>query len=117
MTSATRKLTEPHVLAHTKRQLFPEEDTENTYAIVDTQFAIDHWVSEEAISEEIKEILAPFNHVQVGSGYPDLVGVRNLESDFLAVERFGDDPISTHYIPRSRSNCSSVAMRTCERGC
>lgn len=92
MASVTRGLTEPYVLAHTKRRLFPEEERDNTYSVVDTQFAVDHWISEEAISEEIKEVLAPFNHVRIGSGYPDLVGVRNLESDLLAVERFGDDP-------------------------
>jgi hypothetical protein len=92
MASTTDQLTEPLVLAHTKRRLFPEEDTDNAYATVDTQFSVDHWITEEPINEEIKSILAPFNHVQVGSGYPDLVGVRNLESDLLAVERFGEDP-------------------------
>lgn len=92
MASASEQLTEPLVLAHAKRRLFPDDETTNTYAVVDTQFARDQWIAEEVIAENIKQVLAPFNHVQVGSGYPDLVGVRNLESDLLAVERFGDDP-------------------------
>jgi hypothetical protein len=90
--SATRRLTEPHVLAHTKRRLFPEADATDAYAVVDTQFARTNWVAEAEIDAAVKQTLAPFNHVQVGSGYPDLVGVRNLDTDLLAVERFGDSP-------------------------
>jgi hypothetical protein len=37
MSSAASSLSEPHVLAHAKRRLFPDEaDDENTYAVVDT---------------------------------------------------------------------------------
>ena len=90
--TASNRLSEPHVLAHTKRRLFPGSDEENTYAVVDTQFSTDRWLAGERITPEIRETLAPFNHVRVGQGYPDLVGVRVLESDFLAVERFGDEP-------------------------
>ena len=85
-------LSEPRVLAHTKRCLFPDPEEDNTYAVVDTQFAVDEWLADEPIDSELREHLAPFNHVQVGSGYPDLVGVRQLESELLAVERFGDHP-------------------------
>ena len=85
-------LSEPQVLAHAKRRLFPEDDQSNTYAVVDTQFAGGEWLAGQAIDESIRETLAPFNHVRVGSGYPDLVGVRPLESDLLAVDRLGDDP-------------------------
>jgi len=85
-------LSEPHVLAHTKQRLFPDLEAESTYAVVDTQFAVDEWLAGESIESEVHEQLAPFNHVQVGSGYPDLVGVRTLESELLAVERFGDQP-------------------------
>ena len=85
-------LSEPRVLAHTKRRLFPDPEEDNTYAVVDTQFAVDEWLADEPIDSELREHLAPFNHVQVGSGYPDLVGVRQLESELLAVERFGDHP-------------------------
>ncbi len=91
MSSATQSLTEPAVLAHTKRRLFPD-DGEAAYAVADTQFARTNWVADAAIAPEVTETLAPFNHVQVGSGYPDLVGVRSLDSDLLAVERFGDTP-------------------------
>jgi hypothetical protein len=77
--SATASLTEPEVLAHTKRALFPE-DSEDTYVVADTQFAKDRWVSNREIQEEVKNTLAPFNHVRVGSGYPDLVGVRGTDS-------------------------------------
>jgi len=85
-------LSEPHVLAHTKQRLFPDPEAESTYAVVDTQFAVDEWLAGEPIEPEVRDRLAPFNHVQVGSGYPDLVGVRTLESELLAVERFGDQP-------------------------
>ena len=91
MASVSESLSEPAVLAHTKRHLFPNDDAENTYAVVDTQFAQTNWLSEVDIDVEIKQTLAPFNHVQVGSGYPDLVGVRSLNSDLLAVEQSGDN--------------------------
>lgn len=92
MASASESLSEPAVLAHTKRHLFPDNGEENTYAVVDTQFAQTSWLSEVDINAEIKQILAPFNHVQVGSGYPDLVGVRNFDSELLSAEERSDDP-------------------------
>ncbi|MFD1642847.1 hypothetical protein [Halohasta litorea] len=85
-------LSEPAVLAHTKRQLFPADDSAASYAVVDTQFAVEEWLPDQPIPAEIHDQLAPFNHVRVGTGYPDLVGVRLLDPDFLAVERFGDEP-------------------------
>jgi len=85
-------LSEPAVLAHTKRQLFPADDSTASYAVVDTQFAVDEWLPDQPIPAEIHDQLAPFNHVRIGTGYPDLVGVRLLDPDFLAVERFGDEP-------------------------
>lgn len=90
--ASAASLSEPHVLAQTKQRLFPEPGEENTYAVVDTQFAVEEWLAGEQIDPELREDLAPFNHVQVGSGYPDLVGVRTLESEYLAVDRFGDQP-------------------------
>jgi hypothetical protein len=89
---AADSLSEPHVLAHAKRRLFPEDGAEGTYAVVDTQFAGGEWLAGQAIDESVRETLAPFNHVRVGSGYPDLVGVRTLESELLAVERLGSEP-------------------------
>jgi hypothetical protein len=89
---AAGSLSEPHVLAHAKRRLFPEDDQSDTYAVVDTQFASEEWLEGQAVDVAVRETLAPFNHVRVGSGYPDLVGVRALESELLAVERLGDDP-------------------------
>lgn len=91
MASAATTLTEPHVLAHTKRRLFPD-DAEDGYVVVDTQFSADRWLAEESIDPGVREALAPFNHVRVGSGYPDLVGVRVLGDDLLAVDRLGDEP-------------------------
>jgi hypothetical protein len=90
--ASAASLSEPTVLAHAKHRLFPDPSESNTYAVVDTQFAADEWLAGEDIEPALRERLAPFNHVQVGSGYPDLVGVRHLESDLLAVERFGDQP-------------------------
>ena len=91
MAAAASSLSEPRVLAHCKERLFPE-GASNAYAVVDTQFSTDRWLEGVPIEPSIRETLAPFNHVRVGSGYPDLVGVRALESELLAVERFGDDP-------------------------
>ena len=80
---------EPQVLAHAKRRLFTDE---GSYAVADTQFSTDTWLANETIDEAVIDALAPFNHVQVGSGYPDLVGVGTVDEDLLAVERLGDDP-------------------------
>lgn len=85
-------LSEPQVLAHAKRRLFPDDHEPNTYAVCDTQFAMEEWLPGQQIPPDVREQLAPFNHVRLGAGYPDLVGVRLLESDLLAVERFGDQP-------------------------
>ncbi|MBX0295597.1 hypothetical protein [Haloarcula nitratireducens] len=91
MASAAGSLTEPRVLAHTKRRLFPA-DANDGYVVADTQFASERWLANESIDPAVKETLAPFNHVRVGSGYPDLVGVRALDDDLLAVDRLGDEP-------------------------
>lgn len=89
---ASAALSEPQVLAHAKRRLFPDTNEPNTYAVVDTQFAKEEWLQGQPIPPDVRKQLAPFNHVRLGSGYPDLVGVRLQESDLLAVERFGDQP-------------------------
>ncbi|MFW5900682.1 MAG: hypothetical protein ACOCSP_01245 [archaeon] len=89
MGSTTARLSEPTVLAHAKQRLFPDDDG---YAVVDTQFSSDRWLASRAIDAEVKESLSPFNHVQVGSGYPDLVGARLLDEDLLEMGRVGDEP-------------------------
>jgi hypothetical protein len=89
--TAAGALTEPDVLAATKQNVFSPE-SEQGYVVTDTQFAQDRWLDDQPINRETKSILAPFNHVQVGSGYPDLVGVDHLDTDLLAVDRLGDEP-------------------------
>jgi hypothetical protein len=89
--SSAASLTEPHVLAQTKDHLFPETG-EDGYVVADTQFAQERWVDDQPIDPGVKSTLAPFNHVQVGSGYPDLVGVRRLDDGLLAVDRLGEEP-------------------------
>jgi hypothetical protein len=89
---STAALSEPQVLAHAKRRLFPDPDEPGVYAVSDTQFATDEWLAGRPIPDSVRERLAPFNHVRLGTGYPDLVGVRVLESDLLAVERLGSTP-------------------------
>ena len=84
-------LSEPQVLAHTKRRLFRDDATES-YAVVDTQFATEEWLPGQRVATAVRETLAPFNHVRIGQGYPDLVGVCALESDLVAVERVGSEP-------------------------
>jgi hypothetical protein len=80
-------LSEPEVLASAKARLFPDPDEDRTYAVCDTQFGQQTWLHGQQIPESIRDQLAPFNHVRVGSGYPDLVGVRKLENDLLSVDR------------------------------
>ncbi|MDQ2051034.1 hypothetical protein RBH26_11135 [Natronolimnohabitans sp. A-GB9] len=94
MSSAAGSLSEPQVLAHTKRRLFPieERDASRSYVVADTQFSQDEWLPGRPIEPEIRDRLAPFNRVQVGGGYPDLVGVCDLESELLAVDRLGEEP-------------------------
>jgi len=112
MASAAR-MTEPHVLARTKRRLFPESDAEDTYAVVDTQFSRDTWLEDDQVDAAVRETLAPFNHVRIGSGYPDLVGVRPLDADLLAVERVGDDPALIAVEAKGRTGAGTVGV---ERG-
>ncbi len=92
MATASGGFSEPRVLARAKECLFPDDDEVGSYAVTDTEFSTDEWLSGEGIAPAIHEQLAPFNHVRVGSGYPDLVGVRKLDPDLLAVERFGEEP-------------------------
>ncbi|MBZ6494713.1 hypothetical protein [Natrinema longum] len=92
MSSAARSLSEPQVLAHTKRRLFPAADESTAYAVADTQFSMAEWLPGRPVDPAVRDCLAPFNHVRIGGGYPDLVGVRTLESDLLAVERLGEEP-------------------------
>jgi len=92
MASAAADLTEPHVLAHAKRRLFPDADEPGTYAVVDTQFSTEEWRPGRHVTRSVREVLAPFNHVRLGGGYPDLVGVRSLEPAWLAVDRLGGEP-------------------------
>ncbi len=73
----TTALSEPRVLAHTKQALFP--DSRDSYVVADTQFAKDSWLKGVEIDDGVRRELAPFNHVRVGSGYPDLVGVSTTE--------------------------------------
>ncbi|MCU4802553.1 hypothetical protein OB920_19495 [Halobacteria archaeon HArc-gm2] len=89
---ASAALSEPQVLAHAKARLFPDPGEDEAYAVVDTQFAMDEWLADQRVPEAVRDRLAPFNHVRLGSGYPDLVGVRKLEDDLLAVDRVGDQP-------------------------
>jgi hypothetical protein len=91
MAGAAADLPEPTVLAHAKRRLFPDDDADS-YAVADTQFSTDEWLAGERIDPGVRETLAPFNHVRLGGGYPDLVGVRALDDDLIAVERLGDQP-------------------------
>jgi hypothetical protein len=85
-------LSEPRVLAHAKQRLFPDVDEGGAYAACDTQFATEEWLAGRPVPLEVREHLAPFNHVRMGSGYPDLVGVRTLEADLLSVDRLSDQP-------------------------
>ena len=110
--SSAASLSEPQVLAHTKRRLFPDDDESSAYAVVDTQFAQAEWLDAEPIAAEIRTQLAPFNHVKIGSGYPDLVGVRVLEADLLAVDRLGEEPPLIAVEAKGYTDSGSVDVET-----
>lgn len=78
----TDRLSEPAVLAIAKQHLFAPED-EDSYAVTDTQFATDFWRSGDPVDDRIHTVLSPYNHVRLGSGYPDLVGVGRLDDEYL----------------------------------
>ncbi|WP_439026992.1 hypothetical protein [Haloarchaeobius sp. DT45] len=78
------QLSEPVVLSHVKRSLFPETDDSRSYAVVDTQFTMASWREGEPVDPDTREDLSPFNHVRVGSGYPDLVGVGPLDDSLVS---------------------------------
>lgn len=88
--AAGGKFTEPEVLAQTKRHLFSADADE--YVVTDTQFAQDSWVNGEPIDERIHETLAPFNHLALGSGYPDLVGVTAVDEVAVDTDTPLDEP-------------------------
>ncbi len=93
MGSAAASLSEPQVLAHTKRRLFPDDgERGSSYVVADTQFSQSEWRPGHPIDPSVRDSLAPFNHVRVGGGYPDLVGVASVDADLLAVDRLGDEP-------------------------
>ena len=82
VTDGIDDLPEPAVLAIAKQHLFPA-DTEDSYAVTDTQFSRSFWRAGTGINDRVRAVLAPFNHVPLGSGYPDLVGVGQLEPEYL----------------------------------
>ena len=90
MATAASGLSEPQVLARTKDRLFT--DREDAYVVADTQFAQQRWLDATPIEASVQATLAPFNHVQVGTGYPDLVGVQTLSTELVSVDRLGDRP-------------------------
>jgi len=106
--ATTASLSEPHVLAHAKRRLFPDSEEPNTYAVCDTQFAVEEWLSGRRIPDDVRQSLAPFNHVKVGTGYPDLVGVRLPEPELLAIERLDDDPPLIAVEAKGRTDAGGV---------
>ena len=84
---STSTLSEPEVLAFTKRRLFSNTSDEEAFTVTDTQFSTDEWLDGEPISSEIADELSPFNHVQVGSGYPDLIGAGAISSEIYRGSR------------------------------
>ena len=88
---AAASLSEPQVLAHTKRHLFAAE-SDRSYSVCDTQFAQSEWLSGQPISSHIRDDLSPFNHVEVGGGYPDLVGVHPLDEPYVAGGKRSNEP-------------------------
>ena len=49
--ASAASLSEPSVLAHAKRRLFPDPGEPDTYAVVDTQFAVEEWLAVDRFDE------------------------------------------------------------------
>jgi hypothetical protein len=79
-------LSEPNVLASTKEFLVSDSTSTDSdtirYATVDTQFRKEKWPNVGPIDETTRKVLAPFNHVAIGSGYPDMVVTGALSDVF-----------------------------------
>lgn len=63
-----KTFTEPRVLALAKDYL--SQDSEEGYAVVDSQFQRSRW-GEEIITEELRRQLQPINSLAMENGYPD----------------------------------------------
>ncbi|MFW6385220.1 MAG: hypothetical protein ACOCY7_03695 [Halodesulfurarchaeum sp.] len=92
--------------------MFGDVETGKGYVVADTQFAADRWLADRPIDPAIRDLLAPFNHVKIGSGYPDLVGVRILEDEFVAVDRLGTDPPLIAIEAKGHTGGGSVGVET-----
>ncbi|GAB6878240.1 hypothetical protein JCM17823_05140 [Halorubrum gandharaense] len=84
---AASTLSEPEVLAFTKRRIFSDTSAAEGFAVTDTQFSTDEWLDGEAIPSEVTDELSPYNRVKVGTGYPDLVGAGKIPSDLYRGSR------------------------------
>ena len=89
--SSAPQLSEPRVLASTKQAVL-RDDAEQSYAVTDTQFATREWLAGQTISDDIRDILSPFNRVKVGSGYPDIVAVTPLDEEFIVADEQPAEP-------------------------
>ena len=101
-------LSEPEVLAHTKQHLFTDSDT--GYSVCDTQFAQSEWLAGQHISPRIRETLAPFNHVEVGGGYPDIVGVNPIEEAYLSTDQPPAEPPLVAIEAKGHTESGGVAI-------
>ena len=50
--ASAASLSEPSVLAHAKRRLFPDPDEPDTYAVVDTQFAVEELLAVDRFDDQ-----------------------------------------------------------------
>ena len=69
--ASAEPLSEPQVLAHTKRQLFPADESAESYAVVDTQFATDEWLPGQPIPAE--RVVEAVDSACTGAAFLDLI--------------------------------------------
>ena len=50
--ASAASLSEPSVLAHAKRRPFLDPDEPDTYAVVDTQFAVEEWLAVDRFGDQ-----------------------------------------------------------------
>ncbi len=91
MGTATDSLSEPRVLAHTKRRLFPDGGSDSpSYVVADTQFAREEWLPGQPVDPAVRDRLAPFNHVRIGAATPTSWAC--ARSSRISPSRLGDEP-------------------------
>ncbi len=111
--ASVASLSEPNVLAHAKERLFPDPDEDDTYAVVDTQFAVDVERGVVQAYDRLHEanaayVVAPERAVSQS----DQTLARELNIGVLGVAPDGTvDPLEIPRVVGNRTSAEATAIR------